>query len=200
MRRFLTIATAAMLASACTVLVESELEGKGQPDSGTSQDDGGSRPDRPSGPRCSNTQQCLQIADRVFDCTQRCVEGVCVSDAAGGTPDGVQCGGMASGQICVGASCVTRECGDGFVDRMATPPEYCDDGNDNPDDACNNECTRSCVPPAPPNCDDGSVCNGMEMCDSGSGTCRASPPADDGTACMVGDTAGTCQRGACVVE
>lgn len=177
----------AALTPACSIIVDSELENEGQPDSG------------PTGPACDNTQQCLMLADRVFDCTQVCVDRVCVTGQT--TPDGTVCGGSGGNQICVSGTCVRRECGDGYVDRNATPPEYCDDGNDSPADGCNNMCTRSCVPPAPAVCDDGNPCNGPEMCDSGSGLCRAGRALEDGAECMTpDDMPGTCQAGVCVAD
>jgi cysteine-rich repeat protein len=164
--------------------VDAELEGKVDPDAG------------PSGPACDNTQQCLRISDRIFDCSQQCVDGVCVTGRT--TPDGIACGEAGSDQICVSASCVPRECGDGYVDRTASPPEFCDDGNDNDGDACNNNCTRSCVPPAPAVCDDGDPCNGVESCDS---VCQTEPQEPDGTECSTDDVPdGVCQRGECVAE
>lgn len=151
----------------------------------------------PMGPRCDNTQQCLMLRDREFDCSQECVGNVCVSGRT--TPDGTACA-PAGDQICVRGTCVDPGCGNGFVERMGTLPEYCDDGNMNPDDGCNNECTRSCVPPAPPNCSDGDVCNGEETCGSALGLCRPAMRAEDGTPCMVAAAPGTCQAGVCVVE
>jgi cysteine-rich repeat protein len=169
----------------CSVIVDGELSNKDGSDAG------------PTGPRCDNTQQCLMISDRVFDCTQECIGNVCVTALA--TPDGTFCGG-GTGQICVRQTCEMRRCGDGFVERQGMPPEYCDDGNENDGDLCNNMCTRSCVPPAPPNCDDGDVCNGEETCGAALGVCRPGARAGDGTPCMVAATPGTCQAGVCVVE
>jgi len=80
------------------------------------------------------------------------------------------------------------------------PPEFCDDGNDNPDDGCNNNCTRSCAPPAPAECGDGNPCNGDETCMTimTVSVCRASSPPADGTTCTdAGGTAGTCEFGEC---
>lgn len=169
------------LTGGCSLIVDSELGSK---------TDAGS-----TGEVCTTDAQCISF--QPFNCNRVCGDdGRCVDGPR--APDGTRCG-MGTNMHCVGtAGCVTKECGDGFVDR--TEREYCDDGNDNPDDGCNNMCTRSCVPPAPANCDDGDACNGMEVCGMVMGVCRTGPPADDGTACMAGGSPGTCQAGACVVE
>lgn len=181
-----------VLLAGCSLVVESTLEAKqGDPDSG------------PTGSRCTTTDQCLRVEGQQFDCTLQCVgasagtQGTCVSVAAG-TPDGTPCGD--EGEICVERECVTRGCGDGYVDRAATPPEYCDDGDTNDSNGCNNMCTRPCVAPAPTNCSDGNSCNGDETCGA-AGVCEGSALEADGTSCRTGggDT-GMCVRGACVVE
>lgn len=189
----------ALLSSGCSLIVENMLESKGGgqdggPDSG------------PTGPACTATPDCLQLSDFAFDCTAECVgatpghPGVCVT--GGSTPNGTVCGSSGGARICVDRTCVMRACGDGFVDRRATPPEYCDDGDTNDGNLCNNACTRSCVPPARPDCNDNNVCNGPEACDTTTGLCRAMPldGSTDGMDCMVGTSAGTCRQGACVVD
>lgn len=190
MRLILTlVATVAAGSAGCTAIVDSELANKAP------QVDGG-----PDGPRCDNTEQCLMLPDELFNCSLECVDRVCV-ETASGTPDGTACGGSGGTQICAGGTCVMRRCGDGYVDRTAMPPEYCDDGNTNDGDGCNNECTRSCVAPAPANCSDGDPCNGEETCGDVMGICRASRELEDGTACTTRDsTTGTCQRGTCVPD
>lgn len=186
---------AAFLLAGCSLVVESTLEGK-QP----AGEDGGT-----DNRRCNSDDECLLFADYITDCTQVCVgaspgtPGTCRRNDAVGTPDTTPCGGPGSGRICVNRTCKVRGCGDGYVDREATPPEYCDDGDTNDANSCNNSCTRSCVPPAP-NCTDGNPCNGMETCGA-SGLCEASPPLADGTACQTpGGDAGTCAGGVCVAE
>ncbi len=187
-----------LLTSGCSVIVDDMLNNK-MPDAGA------------SGPACSTTADCLQIADRVFDCMQVCVgaapghPGACVSGMR--SPDGLVCGGSGGTQICVGGDCVQRRCGDGYVDRRADPPEYCDNGGGNgPSASCRPNCTRPCVPPARAICDDDhNDCNGMEMCDTASGVCVAqrfdpSMNTTDGTACMVRTMPGTCHMGMCVVN
>ena len=82
--------------------------------------------------------------------TYGCVDGECVASAAVfGTSCGEVVGGVPSG-ICSGddaAMCVTRGCGDGFVEpgpTIAEPDaparELCDDGNLVDGDACDSSC------------------------------------------------------------
>ncbi|MCA9605720.1 MAG: DUF4215 domain-containing protein [Myxococcales bacterium] len=172
-------------APGCSVIVDGTLNDKDQ-DSG------------PMGETCSFDAQCISFDP--FNCNRICgPEGRCIDGPA---PDGTRCG-MGTGQHCVDQTCVVRSCGDGYVDRTATPPEYCDDGNTNPDDGCNNLCTRSCAPPAPANCSDANPCNGEESCADVAGmmVCRATAPAMDGTECDAGGGApGTCQSSVCVAD
>lgn len=147
-----------------------------------------------AGAGCATHAECLGTGESAFDCTRRCVEGRCVSDTAEGTPDGTACGVGEPG-VCVARSCVERRCGDGFVDRRATPPEVCDDGDDNDLNACANDCTHVCYLAS--DCDDGDPCNGTETCEGFAQRCAASAPAEDGTACTVAGTSGTCRAGVC---
>lgn len=131
-----------------------------------------------------------------FDCNQECSEGLCRQISIG-TPDGTTCG-IGSAEICVGGMCVAARCGDGFVDRSATPPEYCDDGNTNDNDGCSNSCTRNCVLPAP-QCEDGNPCNGEEAC-AGDGLCTTTPAPAEGAPCRIGAETGVCDSGRCTVR
>jgi hypothetical protein len=186
----------AVLLTGCSLLVEGTLEGKPPTDGG-----GGNTDDR----RCNSDEECLLFPDHVTDCTQVCVgampgtPGTCRRDDPVGTPDTTACGGPGSGRICVDRACKVRGCGDGYVDREASPPEYCDDGDTNDTNTCNNSCTRRCTAPAPPNCNDGNSCNGAETCGA-AGVCEGSALEADGTACMIGGDTGTCEHGACVVD
>lgn len=174
----------ALCAPACSIVVDDTLRGRTGTDSGM------------LGETCTTDEQCVTFDP--FNCNQVCgAEGRCIDGPR--TPDGTRCGMVGGNNHCVDATCVMRECGDGFVDRNATPMEYCDDGNDNPDDGCNNVCTRSCVAPAPANCDDDNPCNGTETCMAGVGLCRGSAPAANGTECMVGSDTGACVNGVCLV-
>lgn len=174
-------------APGCSVIVDGQLSSI---DAGS---DSG-----PAGETCTFDAQCISFDP--FNCNRVCVDGRCMDGPQ--APDGTRCG-MEARQHCIAGDCVPRVCGDGYVDRTATPPEYCDDGNDNPDDGCNNQCTRSCAPPAPANCDDGNVCNGVEACTTimDMAFCRSTRASDDGDACNTGDgSPGTCQSGACVAD
>lgn len=186
----------AVLLTGCSLLVEGTLEGKQPtlPEGGTD--------DR----RCSSDEECLLFMNHITDCTQVCVgasagsQGTCRLNDPVGTPDATPCGGPGSGRICVDRTCKVRGCGDGYVDREASPPEYCDDGDTNDANSCNNSCTRRCTGGAPPNCTDGNSCNGTEGTCPASGFCEGTPLEPDGTACMIGAETGMCVRGACVAE
>ena len=101
-----------------------------------------------------------------------------------GTVDGAeQCddGNTASGDGC-DANCTPTGCGNGVV----TAGETCDDGNTAGGDCC----SAFCAADAPgTDCDDGDVCNGMDVCDANA-TCVAGVAldCDDGDPC----TADTC--------
>jgi cysteine-rich repeat protein len=179
------LAAIALCAPACSIVVDDTLRGRG-----------GTTDTGMVGETCTTDEQCVSFD--AFNCRRVCVEGHCMGGAPLETPDGTACGNTGT-EHCVDAVCVTRECGDGFVDRTATPIEYCDDGNENPDDGCNNVCTRSCVAPAPANCDDGNTCNGTETCMAGVGLCRGSAPLADDTECEISaGTSGVCSHGLCI--
>jgi cysteine-rich repeat protein len=169
---------AVVACAGCTVLVDDQLASK----------DGG-----PSGETCASDEQCISFDP--FNCNRVCADGVCQDGPA--APDGTRCGMPGSDMICVAEVCVMRECGDGYTDRAARPPEYCDDGNDNPDDGCNEMCTRPCGPGFP-SCADSNPCNGEETCGPAM-FCRAGMVPAEGAACetQAGEP-GTCQSGVCV--
>ena len=62
--------------------------------------------------------------------------------------------------------CVSVACGDMVVDMG----EQCDDGNMVDGDGCDTDCTFSCTEAA--DCNDGSICTGMESCDVATHTCQ----------------------------
>ena len=179
-----SILVLSFLAVGCSVIVEGQL---------TNRDSGA---DAPTGQSCTFDANCISFDP--FNCNRVCgAAGRCMDGPA---PEGTRCG-MGANMHCVGGACVMRTCGDGYVDRTATPAEYCDDGNDNPDDGCNNMCTRSCAAPAPAECGDGNECNGQETCMTvmALAFCRASEPlAEDHDCTDAAGTAGTCQAGSCV--
>ncbi len=192
-RSLLALVLLALLSGGCSLIVEDTLQNKTDtPDSG------------PTGPACTQTPDCLQIADIAFDCTQVCVgaspghPGVCTHGMR--TPDGTVCGMSGGARICVNSDCVMRTCGDGYLDRLASPPEYCDDGaNNGPSARCHEDCTRQCGAIGGmsfPTCTDNDPCNGAEDCVSN--LCVVtSAPLPEGAECMAGGQAGTCHSGVC---
>ncbi|MCB9593833.1 MAG: hypothetical protein H6719_13955 [Sandaracinaceae bacterium] len=177
------LASLAGLGAGCSVIVDGELNNRGS-DSGV------------GGQTCMFDAQCISFDP--FNCNRVCgPEGRCIDGPA---PDGTRCG-MGGPQHCVAQVCVMRVCGDGYVDRNASPPEYCDDGNMVDTDSCNNACTRSCSAPAPANCSDANPCNGEETCADVMGVmlCRAAAAPAENSACTTdtGET-GTCRDKVCV--
>jgi len=57
-------------------------------------------------------------------------------------PDGTHCGPPDGTAICVDGECVSRMCGDGYVEPLDSDfsPEECDDGNDDDTDGCTSLC------------------------------------------------------------
>ncbi len=179
------LATLGALGAGCSVIVESQLNDR-EGDAG------------PTGETCNFDAQCISFDP--FNCNRICgPENRCIDGPA---PDGTRCGMAGATMHCVAQTCVMRTCGDGYLDRSATPPEYCDDGNMNPDDGCNNVCTRSCAPPAPANCADANPCNGEESCADVMGMmlCRSTPAPANGATCDAAGAPGTCQDGTCVPD
>lgn len=111
-----------------------------------------------------------------------------------GVANGISCGGMASGFICLLGHCVPSTCGDGFVDSMRM--EECDDGNVVSFDGCEpSSCAFTCEMAM--ECDDGDPCNGAEGCVAATHRCQAGTPMDGG-ACMIdATTMGICGGGSC---
>ncbi|NRA35549.1 MAG: DUF4215 domain-containing protein, partial [Polyangiaceae bacterium] len=81
------------------------------------------------------------------------------------------------------------ECGDGVTEGT----EECDDGNPFETDSCMNDCTLPCK--TDPDCDDGVLCNGVEVC-TAENRCEAGPAADDGLFCATGMV---CRSGDCIL-
>lgn len=140
---------------------------------------------------------CDENAD---DCTSgSCDVGRDAECVAVRAPIGTPC---TTGAGCIGGVCTlpeyvpppppTSTCGNGIVERAVDPPEYCDDGNTNDADLCSSTCTRSCLPPATPSCNENDddctsgVCNQM-----GTTFCEvvrepAGTPCTTGTLCVGG--------------
>lgn len=172
--RILSCAALALALSGCSILVASELDGKG---GGT---DGGPRPDSPGtddgGGDGGDVDPDGDVVE--VDCT----------DMA----DGTACG---TGLLCIAGACVPTSCGDGYVDSAAG--EECEDGNDQSQDGCEpTSCTYSCESAA--ECADMRVCNGDETCNTATHTCEAGAAAPGGTPCVLDDgSAGICNGGLC---
>lgn len=94
--------------------------------------------------------------------THRCVPGTNLDD-------GTECvdlsAGIEAGQCRTGV-CVAPGCGNGVLSGT----EECDDGNTEDDDGCDNDCTFSCE--SDDECQNETVCDGVETCDVGTHTCR----------------------------
>ncbi|MGE0789142.1 MAG: hypothetical protein AB7S26_25945 [Sandaracinaceae bacterium] len=178
----------ASVGSGCTVIVEDTLANKGGGTDSGAPDAGGMQVP------CTSDRQCVTL-DPMMGCNFACVAGFCERTQ---TPDGTACG-AAGGRICVDGFCDVSRCGDGYVDRAATPHEFCDDGNANEMDGCTSMCTRACGTGLP-NCDDMDSC-GMETCMAVGGMmlCRAMDAMADGAPCTSRTvTDGVCRNGLCI--
>ncbi|MBN1770091.1 MAG: DUF1566 domain-containing protein [Deltaproteobacteria bacterium] len=136
---------------------------------------------------CNDLRTCNgeEVCDTV---AHRCAPGV---PAADGTPC-LTAAGDSGG--CRGGVCAPAGCGDTAVEGS----EDCDDGNLEPGDGCENDCTWTCAGDAA--CDDGRFCNGAETCDLGTHTCSTGAAPADGTECnRDGDptTRDVCRAGTC---
>jgi hypothetical protein len=134
---------------------------------------------------CSDGNPCNGI-ELCEPTSRRCIQGSV-------REDGTLCGDGPR-QICLAQVCVESICGDLFVDRGAD--EFCDDGNDDPADGCN-QCRLSCTGDA--ECADEDECNGSETCDFVEGVCRNGTALADGTACGA-DAGMICLGGMCVAS
>lgn len=136
-------------------------------------------------PDCTFTCETDEDCDDGLDCTgtETCSdESTCVE----GTP-------LASGEtctqtdgsdgVCRGTDCVAAGCGNTLMDSG----EECDDGNVVDGDGCDSDCTFTCTIDA--DCDDASVCTGVESCDLTSHTCvpGEAMTCDDGSPCTSND-------------
>jgi hypothetical protein len=159
---------------------------------------------------CNTTQDCMGVTGREIDCHVQCVlsdidgRGHCERSIDVNAPDGVFCGTGDEDQVCVDGTCVTRACGDGFVDRRGPNPEYCDPNAPGVGTCDPATCLRLCETPAPSTCPVG---GGLE-CWGGAGTCddsfemaqcTAATAVEDGTSCTLAEGGtGECEAGVCV--
>lgn len=88
----------------------------------------------------------------------------------------VTCG---EGLTCREGRCVSLRCGDDLV----SDGEECDDGNTDNHDGCDSNCLYECV--SDRDCNDGNLCNGVEVCDTDAHACipGTSLDCDDEDAC-----------------
>jgi cysteine-rich repeat protein len=134
--------------------------------------------------------------DDLNDCNGResCEGGFCKA-AAALAPDGNFCSvpGQTGQFFCTKGNCEPSRCGDGYTDKVGK--EDCDDANDVAGDGCETGCLFSCSKAE--DCADTNVCNGAEVCDSVTHTCKAGTPAADETNC---GTSLWCNGGLCVAQ
>ena len=147
-----------------------------------------------SGSGCVNADNTASCDDgNACTTNDTCSGGVCVGGSAPDCDDGIACTIDVCDAIlgCVNTpDTCSGDCGDGIVDLG----EECDDGNDNRNDACTNDCLIA-------RCGDGIVYIGFEECDWG-GSMSDTVPDACRTDCMradcgdsVIDTGETCDDG-----
>ena len=148
--------------SACSVIVDNNLQEPGSCSNAADCDDGDP---------CNGVEACG-------------ADGLC---DPGATPpaDGTACqlpDLPTTRAICLMNRCRMSVCGDGFVDDMLGEP--CDDGmNGNDLDGCTDECVLSCTRDA--DCDDGDPCDGMETCSPTDGCLEATMCLAPTTVCQT---------------
>jgi cysteine-rich repeat protein len=112
-----------------------------------------------------------------------------------GTPlnEGDSCG---TDLVCVGGNCVAASCGDG----QTQTGEECDDGDVDPANGCNTECSFSCVSTDPSkDCTaTGDECSGTNVCNDTAHTCTGGTPLAEGANCD--NNAGICKSGICTLK
>ena len=107
-------------------------------------------------------------------CNSSCQSGVCDAGTAADCDDGLMCNGTETCNTATGCVAGT-DAADG------TP---CDEGAGENSDECDSSCQSGvCDDSTAATCDDGVVCNGAEVCTTGSGCGNAGTNAPDGTAC-----------------
>lgn len=83
--------------------------------------------------------------DSLCDDGNECTQNICNPEYGcefPPVPDGTPCGPPDGSSICVDGVCVSRMCGDGYVEPLDSEflPEECDDGNDDDTDGCTSLC------------------------------------------------------------
>jgi cysteine-rich repeat protein len=110
-----------------------------------------------------------------------------------GVDDGAGCGSM-GGLICIDEECVSSVCGDGFT-HLAT--ESCEDGNDEPGDGCEPDCSFTCEDDEA--CEDDNPCDGAGRCDPSEHVCTTGEALEEGAECETAALPeGECRNALCV--
>ena len=127
--------------------------------------------------------------------TESCNTSAHLCTAGTDLADGTECTSPAQTDgVCRAGECAPRGCGNGVVESG----EDCEDGNTDPGDGCENDCSWTCDDN--PACDDGFSCNGFETCNLTSHTCEAGTAPMDGIECTTATMpAGVCRTGACIM-
>jgi cysteine-rich repeat protein len=139
---------------------------------------------------CTKTEDC----DDGNPCNgvENCGQGsVCAPGTA--LVEGTACeldGDATTSDLCVDGACMPSRCGDAVVDPLRLEP--CDDGNRDPGDGCEDDCSFSCADEAA--CGDGNTCNGTETCDLTLHVCAAGKALENATPCGEGRE---CHEGMC---
>ncbi|HUU01785.1 MAG TPA: hypothetical protein VM425_10110 [Myxococcota bacterium] len=133
---------------------------------------------------CNGAESCDLLADCQAGVAPNCNDGVvCTDDSCNEGTD--SCDNLPNNANCDdGAWCNGAESCDALLDCQAGLPPNCNDGVACTDDSCN-EGSDSCDNlPNDANCDDGTWCNGAEICNALAG-CQAGTGlnCDDGVAC-----------------
>jgi cysteine-rich repeat protein len=146
------------------------------------------------GNACNGTEACSPVTVG-GKAGQKCTAGTSLAD-------GAACG---AGSICVAATCQASVCGDGIID--AAKGEECDfgAGNNGAGTGCEATCKTSCHTSPSDTCNDGNLCNGVEVCNANTVNgkpgkkCTPGTNAAKCTACPSGlcSGSGACAAGTC---
>jgi len=91
---------------------------------------------------CASDEDCPDDED-ICNGEEYCNTTTHLCDRQNVPPQGFLCSETPR-KICISQVCQESICGDGFIDSGAIPAEECDDGNNDPDDGCKNDCMFTC--------------------------------------------------------